>query len=135
MIDVSGEFASSGHRPCRVSRPGHGSNLGSSSLLPLPRLGTLPAVPRRPVRALARLRAVVRAWATGRAPGAPLQVPFHSRRRRGQTAGGRHPARVAAHQAEHRQSLRKVLAAGVGASARDVERGGPRVDPRDDVPG
>ena len=78
------------------------SHLGSGSLPRPPRLGALPAVPRRPVCALALRPAVVRAGAAGGAPAAPLEVPLPARRRRGQS-GGRHPARAAAQQAEHRE--------------------------------
>ena len=100
-----------------------GSDLSSGSLLRPPRLGALPAVPQHPVRALAPLAAVVRAGTAGGAAGALLEA-----RSRGGQARGRYAARAAAPLAESRECLR---AAGVldGATARDVERGGPRGEP------
>ena len=100
-----------------------GSDPCAGSLLRPPRLGALSALPQHPVRALADLIAVVCAGAAGGAAGALLEA----RPRTGQ-AGGRHAARAAAPLAERRERRRVTGVAG-GASARDVERGGPRVVP------
>jgi hypothetical protein len=110
-----------------------GSGLGSGRLPRPPRLGALPAVPRHPVRELALRRAVPRAGAAGGAVAAPLQVLLPAPRRHSGQAGGRHAARAAAPQAQHRQRLRKVVVVVDGgvvdATARDVEHRGPRVVP------
>ena len=103
-----------------------GSDLGPSSLPRPPRLGALPAVPEHPAGALALLRAVPRARAAGGAVAAPLEVLLHARRLYGQ-AGGRHAARAAVPLAQHLQSLRKVGVV-ADAAAREVKRGGPRVE-------
>jgi hypothetical protein len=115
-----------------------GIDLGVGSLPPAPRLGALPAVPRHPVRALAHHPAVVRAGAAGGTAGAALEVlpPSWHRRRQagGRQAAGRHAATAATHQAQHRQRLHKCGIV-LGATARNVERGGPRSDPLSGVRG
>jgi len=110
-----------------------GTNLGAGSVPRVPRPGALPAVPRHPVRAQARLRAVPRAGATGGAVAAALEVLCIARRHCFQP-GGRHAARAAAPPAEHCERLRAVVAV-VIVKARDVERGGARADPVDSLGG